>query len=151
MLRRYRLIWDQVKYEPGEIRVVAYNHVGQAVKTQTVTTADAPHHLVITPSVTTLSKDKGDLCFLRIRVVDSKGNLCPDANNTIRFRVKGAGCYAAASNGDPTDLHVFNKPFMPAFHGQLMAVVRTVGTTGKISFTASAEGLKPCTITIHAQ
>ena len=151
MLRRYRLIWDQVKYEPGEIRVVAYNHVGQAVKTQTVTTAGAPHHLKITPSVTTLVKDNGNLCFLHISVVDNHDNLCPDANNIIRFEVKGAGCYKAAANGDATNVNDFNKPIMPTFHGQLMAVVSTIGTTGNITFTANADGLEPCTITLQAQ
>jgi beta-galactosidase len=151
LLRRYRIIWDRVKYEPGEIKVVAYDEAGQAVKTQTVKTASTPHHLTITPSVTKLSKGHGDLCFLRINVVDINGNLCPDADDTIRFHVKGAGCYVAASNGDPTNLNDFNKPLMPAFHGQLMAVVSTIGTAGDISFTASADGLDPCTITLHAQ
>ena len=151
LLRRYRIIWDQVKYEPGEIKVIAYDESGQAIKTQTVKTAGTPHHLTITPSVTKLSKDHGSLCFLRVDVADAQGNLCPDADYTIHFQVEGTGCYVAASNGDPTNLNAFNKPLMPAFHGQLMAAVSTIGSAGDIRFTASADGLEPCTITLHAQ
>lgn len=149
LLRRYRLIWNQVRYEPGELRVVAYDSLGRFVKSQTVKTAGKPHHLVIAPSETLLPKAYGNLCFLRIKVVDSLGNLCPDADNNIRFRVEGVGNYVAAANGDPTDLNIFNKSQMPAFHGQLMAVISTIGREGIIRFTATADGLEPSTITLN--
>lgn len=149
--RRYRLIWDQVKYQPGELRVVAYDQNGNKAEEQVTRTAGKPHHLEIVADRTLLSADGKDLAYLTIKVVDKNGNLCPADNRSVRFSVKGAGKYRAAANGDPTCLELFHQPKMPAFHGQLTAIVQTGEKAGDIIFEAKAKGVKPARFTLKAE
>lgn len=149
--RRYRLIWDQVKYQPGELRVVAYDQNGNKAEEQVTRTAGKPHHLEIMADRTLLSADGKDLAYLTIKVVDKNGNLCPADNRSVRFSVKGAGKYRAAANGDPTCLELFHQPKMSAFHGQLTAIVQTGEKAGEIIFEARAKGVKPARFTLKAE
>lgn len=149
--RRYRLIWDQVKYQPGELRVVAYDQNGNKAEEQVTRTAGKPHHLEIVADRTLLSADGKDLAYLTIKVVDKNGNLCSADNRSVRFSVKGAGKYRAAANGDPTCLELFHQPKMSAFHGQLTAIVQTGEKAGEIIFEARAKGVKPARFTLKAE
>lgn len=149
--RRYRLIWDQVKYQPGELRVVAYDQNGNKAEEQVTRTAGKSHHLEIVADRTLLSADGKDLAYLTIKVVDKNGNLCPADNRSVRFSVKGAGKYRAAANGDPTCLELFHQPKMSAFHGQLTAIVQTGEKAGEIIFEARAKGVKPARLTLKAE
>ena len=149
--RRYRLIWDQVKYQPGELRVVAYDPNGNKAEEQVTRTAGKPHHLEIVADRTQLGADGKDLAYLTIKVVDKNGNLCPADNRSVRFSVKGAGKYRAAANGDPTCLELFHQPKMSAFHGQLTAIVQTGEKAGEIIFEARAKGVKPARFTLKAE
>lgn len=144
--RRYRLMWMDTKYEPGTVTVVAYNQNGQPVDTAEVKTAGKPHHLELVADRCDYQSTGKDMAFITVRAVDKDGNLCPDASAKVKFKVKGAGEYHAAANGDPTSLESFQAPQMSLFHGQLTAVVRTLEQPGTITFTASAPGMKSATI-----
>ncbi|MCD8292593.1 MAG: DUF4982 domain-containing protein [Prevotellaceae bacterium] len=143
LLRRYRLMWMEVPYEPGELKVVAYDAQGKAVAQEVVHTAGKPHHLEVVADRNTLEADGKDLAFLNVRMVDKDGNLCPADNRMVRFRVKGAGSYRAAANGDATSLDLFHLPRMPLFAGQLTAIVQSGDEAGELVFEASAPGVKP--------
>jgi len=151
LLRRYRLIWDQVKYEPGELRVVAYDAKGQKVAEKSVHTAGAPHHLELVADRTELTADGKDLAYITVRVVDKNGNLCPNDGRLVNFRVSGAGTYRAGANGDATSLDLFHLPQMHAFSGQLTAIVQAGEETGKIIFEARAKGLKSAKIELQGK
>ncbi len=140
--RRYRLMWMDTKYEPGTLRVVAYDKNGKPVAEKEVRTAGKPHHLVLTPDRSVLKADGRDLSFINVKVVDKDGNLVPDATHKVKFRVKGEGSYRAAANGDPSSLDLFHEPQMPLFSGQLTAVVQSGEKPGTIIFEASAPGVK---------
>ena len=61
---RYRLMWNDVVYEPGTLKVVAYDAAGNKADSLTVKTAGKPHHLVIEPSFTeTLAADGKDIGY----------------------------------------------------------------------------------------
>lgn len=140
--RRYRLIWMDVPYEPGEIKVVAYDASGAPSEEKIIRTAGKPHHLEVVTDRAQLSADGKDLAYITVRVVDKDGNLCPAANHKVSFTVKGTGKYRAAANGDPTSLDLFHLPQMPAFSGQLTAIVQSNEQAGEIVFEAKAKGLK---------
>lgn len=140
--RRYRLIWMDVPYEPGEVKVVAYDTTGKPTDEKIVRTATKPHHLELVADRTQLATDGKDLAYITVRVVDKDGNLCPADNRLISFSVKGAGHYRAAANGDATSLGLFHLPKMSAFSGQLTAIVQSGEQTGEIVFEAKAKGLK---------
>ncbi|MDR0537944.1 MAG: DUF4982 domain-containing protein [Tannerellaceae bacterium] len=149
--RRYRLMWNDVKYEPGTVQVVAYDRQGQAVARREVKTAGRPHHIELTADRSTLEADGKDLSFITVRIVDRDGNLCPSAAPTIRFSVSGSGTYRAAANGDPTSLEPFHLPRMSAFNGQMVAIVQSASVPGPIRFEATAPGLQKATLRLEAK
>ena len=138
--RRYRLMWMDVPYEPGEVKVVAYDVSGNPAEEKVIRTAGKPHHLELVADRTRLSADGKDLAYITVRVVDKDGNLCPADSRMVNFSVKGAGKYRAAANGDATSLDLFHLPKMPAFSGQLTAIVQSGEQAGEIVFEARAKG-----------
>ena len=148
---RYRLMWMDAVYEPGEVKVVAYNKDGKAVAEKVVRTAGKPHHIELVSNRNELIADGKDLAYITVKVVDKDGNLCPADNRQINFSVKGAGKYRAAANGDPTNLEQFHLPKMHAFNGMLTAIVQSGETTGEIVLTAKASGVKAGNIRIQTK
>ena len=144
--KRYRLMWMDTKYEPGTLKVVAYDKEGNAVAEEEVHTAGKPHHIELSADRNQLTADGKDLSFINVRVVDKNGNLCPDDTRQIQFKVRGAGAYRAAANGNSASLELFHLSEMKLFSGQLTAIVQTAEEPGTIYFEASAPGVKGATL-----
>ena len=119
LLPRYRLMWFDVPYKKGKIEVVAYDKDGKPAGKQTIRTAGKPHHLEVVWA--NESENPEELCYMTVRVVDRKGNLCPFADNLIRYEGEG---FVAAANGDATCLDSFVRPEMHAFAGQCTFIIR---------------------------
>ena len=132
-LKRYRLIWSDVKYQPGEIKVVVYDKAGKAAGEQTVKTAGQPAKIVLDADRTVLQADGDDMAFVTVSLEDAAGTLCPDADDELFFEVDGAGSYQAVCNGDATSLESFADPHMHLFHGKLVVVVRAADKSGKLT------------------
>lgn len=145
---RYRLMWHDAVYQPGEVRVVAYDEQGNPVAEKTVRTAGKPHHIELVTGRSSLQADGKDLAYVTLRIVDKDGNLCPNDGRLVSFKVKGAGKYRASANGDPTCLDLFHKPEMHAFGGMLTVIVQSGEKTGEIELQATAKGIKTGTIRI---
>lgn len=145
---RYRLMWNDVVYQPGEVTVVAYDAAGNRAAEQTVRTAGKPYALRLTSSVPALKADGEDLAYITVQAVDKAGNPVPYANEMVNFKVKGAGRYRAAANGDPTSLDLFHLPRMPLFSGACTAILQSGDKAGTVTLTATAKGMKPATITL---
>lgn len=139
---RFRLMWMDVTYEPGELRVVAYDNEGHKAAEKTIHTAGKPYRLELTSYRTELSADGKDLAYVTVKVVDKDGNLCPADNRLINFTVEGAGSYRAGANGDPTCFDAFHIPQMHAFSGMMTAIVQAGEHAGEIQLTATAKGVK---------
>ena len=149
--KRYRLMWMDTKYEPGTVRVVAYDTEGNAVAEKQIHTAGKAHHIELSVDRSTIKADGRDLAFITVRVVDKDGNLCPDAQHEIRFSVKGAGSYRTGANGNPISLEPFHLPRMKVFNGMMTAIVESKEVAGTITLTAQSKGLKAATITIKSK
>lgn len=145
---RYRLMWHDAVYQPGEVRVVAYDEQGNPVAEKTVRTAGKPHHIELVTDCSSLQADGKDLAYVTLRIVDKDGNLCPNDGRLVSFKVKGTGKYRASANGDPTCLDLFHKPEMHAFGGMLTVIVQSGEKTGEIELQATAKGIKTGTIRI---
>jgi len=143
-LDRYRLRWRNVVYSPGALKVIAYDAAGRSAAEKVVRTAGEPHHLEIAADRTQLAAQSPDctpdLAFVTVKIVDGRGNLCPDADLRLNFSTDGAVRFKAACNGDATSLEPFVKPTMKAFHGQLVVVVEPQGE-GTGTLTVAAAGL----------
>ena len=140
--KRYRLMWMDTKYEPGTVKVVAYNDKGEAVAEKEIHTAGKPDHIELVADRNEINADGKDLSFVTVRVVDKDGNLCPNADHLIKYTVKGAGTYCAGANGDPTSLESFQTPQMKVFSGMMTAIVQSTDKPGEITLTATGKGLK---------
>lgn len=134
-LDRYRLRWENVKYENGEIKVVVYDEQGNKAGEKTVKTAGKPAKLHLLPDRSTLTADGTDLAFVTVSLTDRNGTLCPDADHQLEFSVKGAASFNSACNGDATSLEPFTSPTMKLFHGQLVVVVQASSKRGKATLT----------------
>ncbi|MDD2300337.1 MAG: DUF4982 domain-containing protein [Fermentimonas sp.] len=149
--KRYRLMWMDTKYEPGTVKVVAYDKDGNAVAEKEIRTAGKPHRLVLEADRNVISADGKDLSFITVSVVDRNGNLCPNVSELVKFNVKGAGSYRAGANGDPSSLDLFHLPQMHLFNGKLVAIVESSETPGTITLEANAKGLRKGSIKIQTK
>ena len=136
-LDRYRLRWRNVKYEPGELKVVVYDENGNRAGEQVVRTAGKPARLQLESDRTSLKADGNDLAFVTVSLVDKNGTLCPDADDQLEFTVQGNGTFRAVCNGDATSVEVFTNPTMKLFHGQLVVVVQAGDKAGNVSLTVT--------------
>ena len=144
-------MWMDTKYEPGEVKVVAYDKDGKTVAEKIIKTAGKPHHLVATPHRSVLSANGEDLCYITIQVADKDGNLVPTDSRRVKYKISGAGSFEATANGDPTSLLPFQNKEMDLFSGAATAIVRSSKHEGIITFTASAKGVKPVTTIIQVK
>lgn len=144
-------MWMDTRYEPGTVKVVAYDAQGKAVAEKELHTAGKPHHIELEADRSILKADGKDLSFITVKVVDKDGNLCPDAQMSISYQVKGAGFYRAGANGDATSLELFHKPQMKVFNGMMTAVVQTTEKAGQITLTAKGKGLQSATIHLESK
>ncbi|MBC8054098.1 MAG: glycoside hydrolase family 2 protein [Sphingobacteriaceae bacterium] len=138
---KYRLMWMDVKYEPGTVRVVAYDKNGKTAAEKTVVTAGKSYKLVLDPDRTEIKADGKDISFVTVSVVDEKGNPCPTATNQLQFTVTGNGSYRAACNGDATSLEQFHVPSMKLFSGKLVVLVQSGTSAGDIKLLVKGKGL----------
>ena len=149
--KRYRLMWMDTTYEPGEVKVVAYDKEGNAVAERVMRTAGAPYRIELEADRSVIKADGKDLSFVTVKVVDKDGNLCPNAQHLIKYSVKGVGSYRAGANGDPTSLELFHKPQMKVFNGMMTAIVQSSEKAGQITLTATGKGLQSSKIVIKTE
>jgi len=150
-LNRYRLMWMDVKYSPGTVKVIAYNDKGEAAKEKMVVTAGKPHHIELEADRRSISANGEDISFVTASVVDINGNPCPRASDRLNFEVKGNGKFRAACNGDATSLELFHEPTMKVFSGKLVVLVQTASVAGEIELTVSGDGLVENKIKIYTK
>jgi hypothetical protein len=147
---KYRLKWNDVVYEPGELRAVSYRgdtRIGEAM----MRTAGPPAAIRLTPDRTKLAATGDDLCYLRAEAVDADGNLCPLADQLVRFAVAGPAEITAVGNGNPMSQEPFQASERKLFFGKAMLIVRTrEGQSGEIQISATADGLQSASATCQS-
>jgi len=148
-LDRYRLMWNDVKYEPGTIKVVAFDENGKVAEEKEVKTAGKPYQLILDTDREIIKADGEDLSYVTVSVVDKDGNPCPLAQNQLKFKVSGDATYRAACNGDATSLEMFHQPTMKLFNGKLVVLVQSGNNAGSAKLTVSGKGLKSASTQIE--
>jgi beta-galactosidase len=148
---KYRIIWDNVKYEAGEIKAVAYDNNDKIVKTEIIKTADVSASISLKPDRSTINADGDDLCYITVGIYDKNGNICHKANNRVFVSVEGAAELIAVDNGDQTSLESFQADNVKAFNGLCMLTVRSTKNEGLIKITVTSEGLPETKIQIKSK
>ncbi len=147
---KYRLRWDDVVYEPGELKAVAYKD-GEKIGEAIIRTANEPAAIRLTPDRTELSATGEDLCYILVEALDKKGTLCPLADNLIRFKVEGPAEIAGVGNGNPLSLEPFQADYRKLFHGKAMLIIRTTeGQGDKVKVIAESDGLTSAETSAHS-
>jgi len=147
----YRLRWNKVIYEPGELKVVAYKD-GLRIGETCMRTAGAPALLRLTPDRRNLQASGEDLSYVLVEGLDQQGNLCPLADNPVHFQVTGPAEIAGVGNGNPLSLEPFQADTRKLFYGKAMLILRTQpGQKGRVRVTAASEELSQADIdlTVH--
>lgn len=146
----YRLRWDDVKYEPGELKVVAYKN-GKRWAQDIVRTTGLAAKIVLRPDRSKLSADGKDLSFVTVSIADKNGLTVPVAQNHVKFCVTGPGEIVATGNGDATNHEAFQSNERDAFNGLCLVIIRTLpGKSGQITLTAESRGLKGAEVTLQS-
>jgi beta-galactosidase len=147
----YRLRWDNVAYEPGILKVVAYRN-DRPWATDEVHTADTAARLRLAADRASIHADGTDLSFITVTVTDAHGVTAPLSAAPIHFELDGPGEIVATDNGDPTDMQAFPSHDRRAFHGKCLVIVRSLpGQNGKVHIRASSPDLDSGTTTIVAE
>ena len=147
---KYRLRWNDVIYEPGELKAIAYkdgNKIGQTI----MHTAGEPANLRLMPDRKILSASGEDLCYILVEARDENGMLCPLASNLVNFEVDGPAEIAAVGNGNPLSLEPFQADYRKLFCGKAMLILRTTERQGgPIRVRAKSTGLRGAEIVVHS-
>ena len=147
----YRLRWDDVVYEPGELKLVTWRN-GKPWATTSVATAGAAAGLALEADRAAIAADGADLSFVTLRVVDAQGRTVPRADARIRFSLTGPGDIVATDNGDATSFEPFPSTTRKAFSGQALAIVcGRPGAAGTLTLRAEADGLAPTQLTLQTR
>ena len=140
---RYRLMWNDVVYQKGEIRVVAYDAKGNVAASESVRTAGKPYALRLECDRSSIARDGEDLAYVTVSVTDKDGNAVPTDTREVLASVSGAGEFRAIANGDPCSLEMFHHPHMHLFAGKLTVIVRSkANADGPILLKVNAKGLR---------
>ncbi len=137
---RFRLLWKDVVFEPGELKVVAYKQ-GEKIGESVMKTTGEPFQIKLTPDRTTITGDGMDLSYVQIEALDKNGNPCPLANSFINVKVKGEGSIAGIGNGNPQSTESFQSDHVQLFYGKAMVILRSIHKKGNIEVTATSNGL----------
>ncbi len=144
----YRLRWDDVRYDPGKLKVVAYKN-NEVWAEDSVRTTGEPARLELSVDRRRINANSKDLAFITVRIVDEQGNTVPDANNTVTFELEGPGRIVATDNGDPTDLTPFPSQDRKAFSGLALGIIGSTHEVGEVLIYVSSEGLEGAELRIE--
>ena len=146
-VERFRLMWNNVIYQPGEIKFIAYKNnqkIGEVIKKTTGT----PYQLKITPDKTTLKANGEDLSYLLVEAIDTEGNPHPLANNTIKIDLQGNATIAGVGNGNPQSFEPFQSNTVKLFNGKAMIIIKSKNKPDTIKIKASSKKLKQNSVTL---
>lgn len=147
----YRFRWNEVVYEPGELKVVTYKN-GQTWAEAVQRTTGPAEKLTLSADRSSLHADGQDLSFITVTVTDKNGLMVPRSKNRVSFEVSGPGEIIATDNGDATSFESFQSRERAAYNGLALAVVRTkVGEKGSITVRVKSDGLDAAETTLVSQ
>jgi len=144
---RFEAVYE-APYEPGELVAVGLDASGAEVARWALETASKPASIRLSPDRTILDADGQDLSFIEVEVLDDRGILCANAANLLTFTIAGPGSIVAVANSNPQSIESFQQPRRKAWRGRALVVVKAGDEPGKITLTASAEGISAAEVNI---
>jgi beta-galactosidase len=143
------VMW-RVPFTPGTLKAVSRKD-GKVVLTREIHTAGAPAKIELVADRKLINADGKDLSFITVKILDKDGNVVPDADNKVNFKLSSNATIAGVDNGDEVSHDPFKADYRKAFHGLALAIVQAKETPGNITFSATADGLQGATVVIKAK
>lgn len=139
----------KVKFEPGVLKAISRRN-GKTVLVKEIRTAGIPAKVVLTADRSTIKAGGKDLSYITVKIVDTDGNVVPDADNLVYFKLKGQGIIAGVDNGSQSSMEPFKADHRKAFHGMCLAIIQSGKKPGKVQLEAGADGLMPSKIELNS-
>lgn len=136
-----------VPYAPGTLRAVGVD-ASREVETFTLATAGTATRLRLIVDRTSLRSNEQDLAFIAVEATDDAGHVVPQATDAISYTVTGPSVIAGIGSADLTTTETYRANPRCAHQGRALVVIRTTATAGEITFTATASGLRPASVTL---
>ncbi len=143
------VMW-RLKFEPGTLKAVSRKN-GKMVLTREIHTAGKPAKIQLIADRKNIRADGKDLSFITVKILDKDGNVVPDADNLVKFKINGNAFIASVDNGLETDHNPFKANYRNAFGGLALAIVQSKEKAGSITFTATSKGLQGATMILQAK
>jgi beta-galactosidase len=143
------VMW-RIPFEPGTLKAVS-RLKGKTVLTREIKTAGKPAKIMLTADRNTIKADGTDLSFVTVKILDAEGNLVPDADNLVKFTLKGEGFIAGVDNGLQTSMEPFKASYRKAFNGLCLAIIQSKEKAGQILLKATSAGLKSAELVIEVK
>jgi beta-galactosidase len=140
----------RVKYEPGTLKAVSRKN-GKVVLIRLIHTAGEPAKIELSADRKLIKAGGKDMSFITVKILDKDGNVVPDANNLVNFKINGEAFIASVDNGDPVSHDSFKVSYRKAFHGLALAIVQTKEKAGSITFTATSKGLQNASLVLTSK
>lgn len=147
---RFRLMWKDVIYKPGEVKVVAYKE-GNEIGTKTLQTTGEAKSLRLSPDRMRIKADGMDLSYILVEALDKDGLPVPLADNLLDIKVKGSASLAGVGNGNPQSFYDFQGNEIPLFYGKAMIILKAGMEKGESSVEVNAKGLKKASVSIETE
>jgi beta-galactosidase len=141
------LSWD-VPYEPGVLRAVGKRRDGTVACEAEVRTAGPPAAIRLSVDRETISAVPGDVAHVTVEIVDSAGTVVPTADIVVHYTTSG-GSILLLDNANLQDIEPYRTDSRHAFNGRALAILRA-GRPGTLRLTATADGLKPASVSVQA-
>lgn len=138
----FRLVWDDVVYQPGELKVITYKN-GKQWATDITKTTGVASKLTLSADKNMITNNGTDLVFVTVKVQDNEGLTVPRSHPLIKFAIDGPGEIVATDNGDATSFVPFKSHEREAFNGMALVIVKAKkGAKGSFKVTAVSDGIK---------
>lgn len=147
---RFRLMWEDVIYQPGEIKIVAYKDK-QKIGEELIKTTGEATQLKITADRTQINAGGEDLSYLLIEALDKDGNPHPLADHEVNISVKGQVSIAGVGNGNPQSFEPFQSNSVKLFYGKAMIIVKSYSKMGSAQIKVNAKQLKSASIKLEVK
>lgn len=140
-----------VPYTPGTLRAEGCDSVGNTIENTTIATTGKPSAIRLIPDKTRMKADNQDVVFVIAEIVDSKGNVVPDNDACLSFKIKGDGNILATGSANLTDTDSYSTPRTHSWKGRAIVAVKSGYKPGKIKLSATSQSLKPAEVTLSVK
>jgi beta-galactosidase len=138
----------EIPYQPGTLVARSYDN-GKEASSSTLSTTSKPAAIRLVADRSTIKANPNDLSYVSAEIVDEKGAVVPYVDDVeISYQLTGNGVIAGVGNGSFNDASSFQQNHKKVYQGKGLVIVRPIGSAGKITLKAEAQGLKGVRINI---